>query len=53
MPNNNERFNEWGYLKIEDEKLTFYHWVFQNTKGFNLGFKTDTRAFTYINIKKG
>ena len=53
MPNNNERFNEWGYLKDEDEKLTIYHWIVQNTKGLNLGFITDIRAFTYINIKKG
>jgi len=52
MPNNNERFNEWDYLKTKDGKSTIYHWVVQNTKGFNLGFKTDIRLSTYINIKR-
>ena len=53
MPNNNERFNEWDYLKIEDEKSTIYNWVAQNPKGLILGFISDIRAFTYIDIKKG
>ena len=47
------RFNEWHYPKIEEGKLTKYHWLVQNKEGFQLGNKTDIGAFTYINAKNG
>ena len=53
MLNNNDRFNDWNYPDIEDGKPTRYNWVVQNLDGFQLGFKTDIGAFSYINAKKG
>jgi acetyltransferase-like isoleucine patch superfamily enzyme len=47
------RFSNWEYPKIEDGKPTKYNWVVQNLDGFDLGFKTDIGAFTYINAKYG
>jgi len=53
MSNDATRFNEWVYPDIEDGKPTKYNWVVQNLEGFQLGFKTDIGAFSYINAKKG
>ena len=49
----NDRFNDWEYPEIKDGELTKYNWVVQNTDGFELGYKTDIGAFTYINAKYG
>ena len=48
-----DRFKEWQYPEIVDGKPTIYNWVAQNLDGFDLGFKTDIGAFTYINAKHG
>jgi len=47
------RFNNWEYPDIEDGKPTKYNWVVQYKDGFELGYKTDIGAFTYINAKHG
>jgi acetyltransferase-like isoleucine patch superfamily enzyme len=47
------RFNDWEYPEIEDGKPTKYSWVVQHKDGFELGYKTDVGAFTYINAKHG
>lgn len=48
-----KRFDNWTYPEIEDGKPTKYLWVVQNKNEFQLGFKTDIGAFTYINAKFG
>jgi acetyltransferase-like isoleucine patch superfamily enzyme len=48
-----DRFQNWGYPKIENGKMTRYHWIVQHKKNFKLGYKTDIGAFTYINAKNG
>jgi acetyltransferase-like isoleucine patch superfamily enzyme len=48
-----ERFKNWKHPDIEDGKPTKYNWIVQNKDGFELGFKTDIGAFTYINAKHG
>lgn len=48
-----ERFKNWKYPEIEENKPTKYNWVVQNKEGLKLGYKTDIGAFTYINAKKG
>jgi len=48
-----DRFKNWKYPDIEDGKPTKYNWIVQNKDGFELGFKTDIGAFTYINAKHG
>jgi acetyltransferase-like isoleucine patch superfamily enzyme len=48
-----DRFNNWKYPDIEDGKPTKYNWIVQNKDRFELGFKTDIGAFTYINAKHG
>ena len=48
-----DRFKDWKHPDIEDGKLTKYNWIVQNMDGFELGFKTDVGAFTYINAKHG
>jgi acetyltransferase-like isoleucine patch superfamily enzyme len=51
--NSDSRFEKWEYPQIEDGKLTKYNWVVQHTRGFELGYKTDIGAFTYINAQHG
>ena len=48
-----ERFEEWEYPEIEDGKPNKYLWVVQHREQFELGYKTDIGAFTYINAKYG
>jgi acetyltransferase-like isoleucine patch superfamily enzyme len=38
---------------IEDGKLTKYNWFVQNSNNFQLGYRTDIGAFSYINAKNG
>jgi acetyltransferase-like isoleucine patch superfamily enzyme len=51
--NSETRFKKWEYPQIEDGKLSKYNWVVQHTSGFELGYKTDIGAFTYINAQHG
>ena len=46
-------FEEWKVPVIEEGKLTKYNWLVQHKDKFNLGYKTDIGAFTYINAKYG
>lgn len=47
------RFEKWEYPKIEEGKLTKYHWLVQHCDKLKLGQKTDIGAFTYINAQEG
>jgi len=47
------RFKDWQYPEIEEGKPTKYNWIVQNKSDFELGYKTDIGAFTYINAKNG
>ena len=48
-----ERFEQWEYPEIEEGKSNKYLWVVQHKAKFELGYKTDIGAFTYINAKYG
>ena len=48
-----DRFKNWCCPKIEDGKPTKYNWIVQHVDNFQLGYKTDIGAFTYINAKYG
>lgn len=48
-----ERFDNWKFPEIEDGKPTKYNWLVQHKENFELGYKTDIGAFTYINAKYG
>lgn len=48
-----DRFPEWQYPEIEEGLPTKYNWVVQYKDNFNLGYKTDIGAFSYINAKYG
>ena len=52
MPDN-QRFHDWEYPEIEDGVLTKFNWLVQNKDGFELGYRTDIGAFTYINARFG
>ncbi len=47
------RFDRWEPPDIEEGKPTIYNWIVRWKSGFELGYKTDIGAFTYINAKKG
>lgn len=49
----NNRFKDWNYPQIVDGKLTKYLWIVKHVKNFQLGYRTDIGAFTYINAKNG
>lgn len=49
----NSRFKDWQYPIIEEGVPTKYHWLVQHLAGFELGYKTDIGAFTYINARFG
>jgi len=51
--NNQGRFSDWQFPKIEEGKPTKYNWLVQNIQNFQLGYKTDVGAFTYINAMYG
>lgn len=48
-----DRFRDWRYPVIEDNKLTKYNWLVQHVENLELGHKIDIGAFTYINAKNG
>jgi acetyltransferase-like isoleucine patch superfamily enzyme len=48
-----DRFSDWQFPEIEEGKPTKYNWLVQNVQNFQLGYKTDIGAFTYINAKYG
>ena len=48
-----DRFDFWSPPIIEDGKPTKYNWIVQNSEKFELGYKTDIGAFTYINAAYG
>ena len=48
-----DRFKDWEYPQIEEGKPTKYNWVVQHRDKFELGYKTDIGAFTYINAENG
>ncbi|MBW2062932.1 MAG: acyltransferase [Deltaproteobacteria bacterium] len=50
---NESRFSDWKYPNIEDGKLTQYNWIVYHIDKFQLGYKTDIGAFTYINALHG
>ena len=47
------RFKEWEPPKIPEGRPTKYNWLVQHVENFQLGYKTDIGAFTYINAKYG
>jgi acetyltransferase-like isoleucine patch superfamily enzyme len=49
----NDRFQKWVYPEIEEGKPTKYNWIVQHKDRFNLGYKTDIGALTYINAEYG
>jgi acetyltransferase-like isoleucine patch superfamily enzyme len=48
-----DRFSGWQFPEIEEGKPTKYNWLVQNVQNFQLGYKTDIGAFTYINAEYG
>ncbi len=48
-----ERFDNWKAPKIENGVMTKYNWIVQNVEKFELGYKTDIGAFSYINAQYG
>jgi len=48
-----DRFKNWEYPEIEENKLTKYNWIVRHKENFQLGSKTDIGAFTYINAQEG
>ncbi|MBU2539538.1 acyltransferase [Patescibacteria group bacterium] len=48
-----DRFKNWEYPEIEENKPTKYNWVVRHVEKFKLGEKTDIGAFTYINACYG
>lgn len=47
------RFKNWQAPKIEEGKLTKWHWLVSHKNNLKLGRQTDIGAFTYINAKNG
>lgn len=48
-----DRFKNWEFPVVEEGKPTRYHWIVQHVHNFELGYKTDIGAFTYLNAKYG
>ncbi|CAA6816172.1 MAG: O-acetyltransferase [uncultured Sulfurovum sp.] len=48
-----QRFNDWKFPEVKDGIMTKYNWIVQHIDGFELGYKTDIGAFSYINAKYG
>jgi len=51
--NEGDRFKGWAFPEIEEGVPTKYNWLVQNVNNFQLDYKTDIGAFTYINAKYG
>ena len=51
--NDRDRFSDWQFPEIEEGVPTKYNWIVHNIQNFQLGYKTDIGAFTYINAKHG
>ena len=51
--NEHDRFSGWQYPDIEEGKPTKYNWLVKHVQNFQLGYKTDIGAFSYINAKYG
>lgn len=51
--NEEQRFNDWKFPEVKDGIMTKYNWIVQHMDGFELGYKTDIGAFSYINAKYG
>ena len=49
----NKRFDAWKLPEVKDGVLTKYNWIAQHIESFELGYKTDIGAFSYINAKYG
>ncbi|MDP2910381.1 MAG: acyltransferase, partial [bacterium] len=47
------RFQNWEYPEIEENKPNKYNWVVRHVENFKLGQKIDIGAFTYINACHG
>jgi len=48
-----KRFDNWKLPEIKDGVMTQYNWIAQHIEKFELGYKTDIGAFSYINAKSG
>jgi len=48
-----QRFDNWQFPKIENGVMTQYNWIVQHPDRFELGYKTDIGAFSYINAEYG
>jgi acetyltransferase-like isoleucine patch superfamily enzyme len=48
-----DRFESWVSPEIIDGVPTKYNWVVKNLENFELGYKTDIGAFSYINALYG
>lgn len=46
-------FIDWQPPEIQDGIPTKYGWIVRHPNSFNLGYRTDIGAFTYINAKHG
>ena len=49
----NKRFDNWKLPEMEDGVMTKYNWIVQHVDKFELGYKTDIGAFSYINAQYG
>jgi len=48
-----DRFEQWKFPAVKEGELTKYNWLVQHRDKFELGYKADIGAFTYINAKNG
>jgi acetyltransferase-like isoleucine patch superfamily enzyme len=48
-----KRFDNWKLPEIKDGVMSQYNWIAQHIEKFELGYKTDIGAFSYINAKYG
>jgi acetyltransferase-like isoleucine patch superfamily enzyme len=48
-----KRFDNWKHPEIKEGQPTKYNWIVQHVSNFQLGYKTDIGAYTYINAKNG
>ena len=48
-----ERFSDWTYPEIENNRLTKWNWMVQSKENLELGKNVDIGAFTYMNARYG